>query len=279
MQPVSWPRAVVAAGLFLAVATASAADVPRRLGGMPAVLYTGDGLPHASAFPIFVSAEAAVDGEGRLTDKVTNELSRQLLGRLLAKEAEEGCIQAGPLYEDAVVLLDRPDLPATLASAPVVLVARVVDREFGFSFWVPGQLLEIEVEEVVRGRLPRDRYYVFYPVGTFEAGPYRICKTDPRFPEPPALGERVLLMLPAIEDPDEPYLDLDAPEAVVVLGGEETRLPRRFREQRQAPLAAAELLRDARRAGEGQAGREVGVSAGGGGGEGGAGVVDTVRSG
>lgn len=213
---------------------------------IPSILYTGDSLPHVSAYPIFVSASQAIDEEGNLTDKVSEPLSRSIIQEFLDRGPQQGCYRSGAFLYDRVQSMDRSTLPIAMEEAEVLFVGRVRDRAYGFMFYEAGQLLELKVEEVYRGELKRDSYYIFFPVATFEAGPYRICKTDWQYSAPPKLGDRVLLMLPEPADPSEAYLNLDAPEAILVLGDGGVELPHRFREQQSAPLTAAQLLEKAR---------------------------------
>jgi len=241
---------------FLAVVTlllaATAAETGARIrrepaGGIPPVLSTT--LPQVDpAYPTFVAASAAVSADGEVNTALFHPLVVEGLQEILARKPVEGCIQLGPFYWELINVPDRSTLRRAAKTSHLTIVGRVVDREYGFHFDEAGQLLEIEVEEVIRGEAPLDRYYYFHPVSEFEAGPHRICKSDFRYPQPPGLGDRVVLMVPrAVHDRREPFLDLETPEGVVVLAADgEVRLPDRFEnekvEDHASPSTAAAVL-------------------------------------
>jgi len=87
------------------------------------------------------------------------------------------------------------------------------------------------------------RHFVFVPVGDFILDGKRICKTDERFPDPPHVGDNVLLLAPNgpnwQQKQDEPFLDLQDDSGLVTLRSNSTAsLPARFRRGRPELSAA-----------------------------------------
>lgn len=213
---------------------------------IPPVLFTT--LPQVDpAYPTFVAASAAVSSEGEINSDLFHPHAVRSLESLLGAEPVNGCVELDSVYWELINVPDRSTLRQTADTSQLTIVGRVVGREYGFHFFEAGQLLEVEVEEVIRGEAPLDRYYYFHPVGEFEAGPYRICKSDSRYPDPPQLGDRVVLMVPRpVHNPREPYLELETSEGVVVLAADgEVGLPDTFRSRdgEPAPSTAAAVLK------------------------------------
>jgi hypothetical protein len=218
------------AAVLLVGATAHQTDARIRkhepTGEVPPVLFTT--LPRVdSGYPTFVSASAAISARGEIAANLFHPHAVRSLKAQLAEKPIDGCVQFGPVYWELINFPDRSTLSRTVETSNLTIVGRVVDREYGFMFFEAGQLIEVEVDERIRGEAPLDRYYYFHPVGEFEAGPYRICKSDDRYPAPPELGDRVVLMVPQpVHDPRERFLDIQTAEGIVVLeAGGEVRLP------------------------------------------------------
>ncbi|MGH2548347.1 MAG: hypothetical protein ACRDHN_03105, partial [Thermomicrobiales bacterium] len=57
---------------------------------------------------------------------------------------------------------------------------------------------------------------VFLPIGTIQLGPRKICKTDARFPIPPSIGSRVLVMTSILSGPDGELVEITEPEDIVI---------------------------------------------------------------
>jgi hypothetical protein len=68
---------------------------------------------------------------------------------------------------------------------------RIQDVERGFSGGAPSSLLEIEVQEVLRGNVPTDRVYLGYLIARFRIGPYYFCNLNKGYE--PSPGDQVLL--------------------------------------------------------------------------------------
>jgi hypothetical protein len=95
----------------------------------------------------------------------------------------------------------------------------VTEVDYGFHFYVPGKLLRIALGEVLKGNALLDSYYIFFPVAEFSAGPYRICKTDSRYPKAPDIGDELLIMVPGTRtrSSTDPFLELEEASSVVVI--------------------------------------------------------------
>lgn len=233
--------------LLVAAATTSAGIERDPAGAIPPVLFTS--LPHVDpAYPTFVAASTAVSAEGEVNTGLFHPDVVRGLESLFDNEPANGCIELGPVYWERTGSLERGTLSQAAETSHVTIVGRVVARGYGFRFEEAGQLFEIEVDDVLRGQASREHYFYFHPVAEFEAGPYRICKTDFQYPIPPEIGDRVVLMVPQeLHDPEEPFLDLVTPEGVVVLPKQgEPRLPWRFKQGdekvRRLPSTAADVL-------------------------------------
>lgn len=212
-------------------------------GEIPPILYS----TVYNEIATFVSADVAIEPDGSVNARVLDPTAQVVIRNNLQAHSG-GCVLIEEVYVSSVNPADRSTLRRALRTSELVIRATVVARDYGFFQGpIPGQLLKVEVEEAIRGAA-RDWYYVFYPVAEFQAGPYRICKTDSRMPDPPGIGEQVLLMIPSVEDPSEPFLELGDEHSVVVLDGEGlARLPATFREGRADPVPKREdILKEVR---------------------------------
>jgi hypothetical protein len=171
--------------------------------------------------PIWISAEAAFDSQGNLNRDYFHTQTIHKLEQFLddVPDPARGCISMEEEFVSWVNPPDRSTLDKAISTSELVLVARVIGKDFGFQSTLAGQLLLVEPVEAYRGEVSTtDRLYAFFPVGTFSAGPYRFCKTDHRYPDPPPeIGEQVLLLVPKFF-PDEPYLYLPYESTMLVLG-------------------------------------------------------------
>ena len=232
--------------MLLLVALAVPAQAARRndlAGEAPPVLYTS--LSYVDpAYPTFVAADAAVTTDGQLSKRLFHPQIRTRLRRLLASPPESGCVRFGPIFVESPTF-ETFDLAKATQRSDLVMTAKVVAREYGFHFSEAGQLLEIEAQEVLKGSAPLSRYYIFLPVGQFSAGPYRICKSDHRYISPPRVGSTILILVPEIEDPGEPFLDIVLGENLIAFEKGEARMPASLSPDREQPVfkrPAAEVL-------------------------------------
>ena len=152
--------------------------------------------------------------------------SRLLQGFIDTPPGSAGCVSLENFYAGSVNSKDRSTLAKAAQSSKVVLVGKVRDIGFGFRGPTPGQLVEIAPEGFLAGKLPKQPYYFFIPVGRFTVGETEICKTDTRWTQIPEIGDEVVLMLPrltgTVEQPEhitgDNFLYLDQPESLIVIG-------------------------------------------------------------
>jgi hypothetical protein len=215
---------------------------------------------YKSSLPVWVEASIAVLANGDLNQELLGADAVRILKNQLREPRGRECTQFTEVYDSVPNPPVRGDIPSATRTAALVVEGKVTGRSFGFRGDIPGQLLRVRVEEVFKGGVPKgeDRF-VFLPVATFQAGPYRICKTDQRYPTPPEPGERVLLFIPFVKEAQAPFLELfDDGGLVTVRADEKAALPGRFlrnaqSQKRTPPTTEAEVvaqIRDTLRADE-----------------------------
>lgn len=183
---------------------------------IPPVLFAT--LPHVdNTYPIWVSAEAAISAEGELIAELFHPHLHSRLRSYLQTPPDpaKGCIPVAKLIGDPINPPDRSHLGGAIEHSSVVLLGEVVARDFGFERGLPGQLLAVRPLRTYKGDTRLDHYYFFMPVGRFSAGPYTFCKTDNRYPDPPELGDQVLIMAPTREETG-PYLNIEDANSLIV---------------------------------------------------------------
>ena len=162
-----------------------------------------------SARPAWISASVGVNAKGGLNmEALPMGLRRSAQRQIESGEYQkQGCIQTLEVEVDL-----PPDLKARgtfrdlTRNSQGILRGTVTDMDPGFgSYGSPALLLEVKVEERMKGSAHiADAPYIYfeYPVAAFEAGGYRFCKKDSRWPEPPELGDSVMLF-PYLHPVDE----------------------------------------------------------------------------
>ncbi len=202
--------------------------------------------------PFWVSREAAIGPDGKLATEFFHPIAAELLNSTFSEPArpENDCNLAWEeVYQDWVNPPDRTTLDKLLQESEFVFLATIVDREFGFDRGIPGQLFEVVPKESFVGQLRLSSYYFFLPIGTFDVGPYKICKSDKRFPEYiPNEGEDVLLAIPQYAQPktDEPFFDLVFDESIITIKPDgKLSLPDIFRRSVNTTLRPFPDTRDA----------------------------------
>lgn len=185
-------------------------------------------------YPTWVEAEAAIAPSGAdfNDDLFYPQNSRNLRSNLATLEidSERGC----RLFEEYYVSMVNPPFRGTLKDAidnsSLVAFSRVVGQAYGFDRGTPGQLLEVAIDRSFKSAPFLESYFIFIPIGVFQSGPFRICKSDGRYATPPAIGERVLLMIPPYSPLDEPFLDLVWETSLITFSQDgAARLPDEFR--------------------------------------------------
>ena len=207
-------------GLLTAPALAERPRQLRDAEGIPPVIFVQ--LPLRTAdYPMFVSASVAITDEGEFNSDLFAPSVLRMLNRYPKRlDPVANCIVLEEFYEEWAGSPDRSTIEKASQTAELILMAEVVGRDFGFQHMIPGQLLRVRPERVLKGQAPLSHYFVFLPIGTFESGPYRFCKTDSRYPKPPEIGQQVLLFVPAIGASEEHYLDLRTETSIVTVGAE-----------------------------------------------------------
>lgn len=200
--------------LIGAVAPLSASDMPAT--------YTADLPWYDQSKPTWVAAEVAFRADGSLDPALFHVSTADSLARNLDRPLKERatCVQYGEYRLSRTMPPDRSTFEKAVGNSELVLLARVGEMGYGFYFGVPGQLVRLEPVEYLKGQ-GKTRvafHYFFYPAGTFDAGPYRICKTDEDLPASPIeAGDEVLLLIEELGDRQEPFLDLKSDETFLIV--------------------------------------------------------------
>lgn len=154
-----------------------------------------------TSHPAWISARSAVNSKGEL------DLEALPLGLRMSvqRQIESGDYEKHGCIQTLEVSIDPPPGPVkargTLGdltrNSIAVIRGTVTDIDYGFgSYGTPALLLEVQVDERLKGsdKIADSPYVYFeYPVASFEAGGYRFCKKDSRWPEPPEIGDRMML--------------------------------------------------------------------------------------
>jgi hypothetical protein len=198
---------------------------------IPEVLH----IPNAgNKYPAWVAAERVLTPSGEVDPSIFSLSDQVIIGQLLHRAAQDGCIQVGREQADESTgpeRRDRQTVASMAKSAGWVFRARVTARATGFNGGVPGTLLEIVPEETLKG--PSDRsgaHYIFVPVGTFSVGGKKICKTDERYPALPEAGDRVLLFVDLFWRNEGRFLWAGGDSGIITIRKEGlVSLPKRYR--------------------------------------------------
>jgi hypothetical protein len=218
-------------------------DIVPEHSGFPPALYSD--LPgYDPSYPRWVAADAILNEDGTINEKLVHPANIDLLRDHLSIPPVDGCIRLEEFYDDLVVRADISTFAKRVHHAAMILHATVTDFTYGFKGTTPGRLLRLEPLDVLKGReTPLDDYFVFYPVGTFEVGDHKICKTDFRYPEIPEPGDEIVLVVPDRPNSKAQLLepDLGGPENYFLLGPTGVRASSRFQPSSE-PLSAQDFL-------------------------------------
>lgn len=234
--------AVAAGTLLLPPATAAQQDAarpqPQDIGAQPGHLPKVHFIPSAASltrYPIWVEASKVFRPDGSVDSALIPVEGQRMLAALMTKAPDNGCVRVGPFFEDIVNPPERNSIEQATRNSRLVLRGRVSENAYGVSGYIPGQLLRVVPEETIKGK-PRDveAYYVFIPMGRFKLGNVAVCKTDSRYPDPPRVGDEVLLFVPDEPswqaDQSEPYLELLDDGGIATIHANATlSLPKRLR--------------------------------------------------
>ena len=161
--------------------------------------------------PVWVSASQAFDKEGKLISSLFRQEKREKLERLLQlpRDPATGCSKVLWIEQEYVDPPNRSSLAAAAESAELVLLGKVVARDFGFERGQMGQMLMVQPVEVIKpaGRTAARAYFVFVPAGRLKFKEHEVCKEDPRVVIP-EIGDEVIVF-PRYAPQGEPFLNLE----------------------------------------------------------------------
>ncbi|HET9227783.1 MAG TPA: hypothetical protein VFR31_14005 [Thermoanaerobaculia bacterium] len=72
-----------------------------------------------------------------------------------------------------------------------IVLGTITSVSQGFSSGTPASLLEVEIQEVVKGRMPGHQIHIDYLVARFRIGPYHFCNAQKGYE--PSPGDRILV--------------------------------------------------------------------------------------
>ena len=232
-------------------------DIGAQPGHLPKVHYVPSNAAYTK-YPIWVDASMVFNPDGSVNTTLLPVEGERTVTALLQKAPAHGCVPVGTYFEDLANLPERNSIEQATKNSRLVVLGKVTENAYGISGYIPGQLLRVVPEEVIKGQ-PRDvaAYFVFVPVGYFKLGSVTLCKTDSRYPEAPRVGDQVLLFVPDgpnwQADQKEPYLELQDDGGIVTIHGDSTvSLPKRFQRpgDTKAPPSSGDVLSRVRAAGK-----------------------------
>lgn len=230
---------LMVASLVLAEALSAA---PLAKGGtlaepMPQTLRIGS---QSETVPSWVDASRVLTPAGEIDGTLFDSLSGQLIALTLQQREVDGCIATGapirtPIHisddTGASLIPSRSTLDEAFRASELVFEGEVTGRSYGFSGSIAGQLLRLVPVKTFKDTLAVQRqYFVFLPIGRVKVGDKTICKVDPSYPEPPALGDRVVILLANGFREDNQYLSVPDAKGIVVFKKDgSVSLPEAFR--------------------------------------------------
>ena len=158
---------------------------------MPQLLWATD--KEASPYPLFVSADRALNSEGRFDEELFSEASRLTLERDVLNRDFSSCGKGFRILGHFDPQDSWTGLPSILADSDYVVVGRVSGIEKGFWFSFPGTVFRITPERWLKSR---DRWlekFLFIPSVDMKLGEKRVCMDDARFPELPESDWQVVV--------------------------------------------------------------------------------------
>lgn len=168
--------------------------------------------------PLWVRAEAAVGPDGNVDWELLGEDARKAFesvarqtpisdrvfdhyhSGIVEKRNPDGTITTwhhyGPTGLEMPVEGSWRSLKELAEDAEVIYLGKVVGFAEGFFAGGPGSLLTVQLQEVLRASDERQvgsEIYVYYPSAQFSIGGVNFWKSDPAFPERPAVGDRIFI--------------------------------------------------------------------------------------
>lgn len=189
---------------------------------LPEFLWSSDA---GRDLPVWVRADAAVTPDGSVDLSLFSDATGWALNHNLQDVSlrdTNGCTQLEEYYESIPNRTDFSTLEKLISKAPSVILGTVAASSFGFSYGTPGQGFELKIDEEIGTATGRDHVYVFFPVGSFHLGKYKICKTDSRYARPPQLGDQVLFFLDPLANPNDAMPSMTEASSLLVIGQDGT---------------------------------------------------------
>jgi hypothetical protein len=202
-------------------------------------------------YPFWIEKSMILNPDRSVNTDLVSPSGAAEIDALRRTPAKDGCVRIGAEPEDAMGVPSRGTIEEGTRNSRLLVLGKVTERAYGFKGYIPGQLLRVVPEEILKG-VPRDvpAYFVFIPVGAFHLGAMPLCKTDDRFADPPQVGDEVLLFAPAgpdrHDDTREPFLELEDENGLVTIHSNDgVSLPRGWRSEgstKSSPLTREGLL-------------------------------------
>lgn len=161
--------------------------------------------------PLWISMEEAISPDGALNEgeflaRNRPSLPHQLMtdppGVSLEAPPEECRLRGVQAFDHLPTGGPDSSLEELTASAEGIYRGTISTVSVGFLDGLAGSLLEVSVEETIKGRSGADRIWVYYPFALAKRGRTSICRTDFGYGLRPARGGRVLFfsLWPARDD-------------------------------------------------------------------------------
>ena len=193
-------------------------------------------------YPIWVDEKNMVTPSGNLNTDLIAPSELFFIQDYLSSPPQKGCIPVGTVFEDLAGLPPRRTVEEATTNSRLTGLGTVTAKASGFSGEIPGQLLRVVPTELLEGHARNvDAYYVFFPVGQVTLGKAKLCKSDPRYPEAPRVGDSVVIFAPDLWPwkEDEPFLEtLDEGGFITIRPDGSVSLPDRF----QSPEAKSHAI-------------------------------------
>lgn len=148
---------------------------------------------------VWVSADEALTAAGEFRADQLSALAykwkfRESRGAL----SDEGCYAEGTVQIDPLPhQLPVSTLEQLHGRSLGIVSGTVAGIEPGFFWESPGALLRLEPVTIISGTITAENapLFIHYPNAHFEVGSYSFCKSDPRLPHEPQLGDKLLVFI------------------------------------------------------------------------------------
>ncbi|MEM8962148.1 MAG: hypothetical protein AAGD38_11765 [Acidobacteriota bacterium] len=194
-------------------------------------IYADSGIPNViesqyRKMPIWVAASHALDETGTFKTEIYGEQLSGSLNSHFDFLAKYSTIDASDcIAKRQVVFSEAPDIPprslreSTRENQRIIRL-RVTGKEMGLHWsHYPATLFRALPVETIHGAvLDREVVYFAFPIGDMEIRGYQYCKTDHRFPQPPGVGDEVILFVEErILRHHDTYIELDSEPEIIIL--------------------------------------------------------------